>query len=476
MVAGRLRPPANRDWIRFIQYRPFHIHSKQTGQFLSHDPVLTGAFPGIMVSMHIRLSSFGQASTQPSPVNRMMTAFAHDFRDGFDINIGVGYVNEATIPRELFVEALQAIAANPATYRQAFNYGGAAGSPNLVRSLRDFLLRRQIGGLDPATLARNELVIGPCGATSILDALADVLPAGIVVTSDPNYYIYSETLERKGFRILAIPEDTEGPCLESLDRKLHALGGEADAISFFYFVTVNNPSCTVLSNARRRALLDTAARLSRAQNRRIPIFYDLAYELLLHDPAAPPFRSVLPDDDLEIAYEIGTLSKVLAPSLRIGYLLGPSGPFLNAMVQKTSDAGFSAPLFVQEMASYLLDRHIAEQIKFVNDGYRAKALAVGDAIRRSLGPHLEECRGGSAGFYFYLTFRDTRTEPGSAFFERLARPIDLDRPRVLYIPGQYCVHAAGDLAEKGLRQLRLSYGFEDTPRILDALELMRRAI
>ncbi|MBE0658380.1 MAG: hypothetical protein IH602_11875 [Bryobacteraceae bacterium] len=47
---------------------------------------------------------------------------------------------------------------------------------------------------------------------------------------------------------------------------------------------------------------------------------------------------------------------------------------------------------------------------------------------------------------------------------------------MLYIPGQYCVHAGGDLAEKGLRQLRLSYGYEDAGRVVEAVELMRRAI
>ena len=406
----------------------------------------------------------------------MMAAFAHDFRDGVDINLGVGYVNEKTIPVPLMREALQAVTTDPGTYRQAFNYGGPTGSPNLIRSIRQFLLDQRIGGLDSGTLDAKRLVIGPCGATSVLDAIAEILPRGIVVTSDPNYYIYADTLERKGFRILAVPEDSEGIDLDVLERELHALGDAVNDISFFYTVTVNNPSCTILSNVRRLALLDVAARLSRQQNRQIPIFYDLAYELLLHDPAVPPFVSVLPADTLGIAYEIGTLSKVLAPGLRLGYLLGPDGPFLNAMVQKTSDTGFSAPLFVQEMASWLLDHHIGEQLRAVNAGYREKAIAVSAAIQEQLGPHLVACIGGSAGFYFYLTFRETRTEPGSAFFEKLAHPASRAQPRVIYIPGQYCVHPRGRLAETGLRQLRLSYGFEDAPRILHALALMRDAI
>jgi DNA-binding transcriptional MocR family regulator len=406
----------------------------------------------------------------------MMAAFAHDFRDGFDINLGVGYVNEKTIPVPLMTEALRAVSADPATYRQAFNYGGPTGSPNLIRSIRQFLVNQRIGGLDAAALENKRLVIGPCGATSVLDALAEILPRGLVVTSDPNYYIYADTLERKGFRILAIPEDAEGIDLDILERELHALGDAVNDISFFYTVTVNNPSCSILSNARRLALLDVATRLSRQQNRQIPIFYDLAYELLLHDPAAPPFVSALPADSLGIAYEIGTLSKVLAPGLRIGYLLGPDGPFLNAMVQKTSDTGFSAPLFVQEMASWLLDHHVAAQLQAVNAGYRTKAVAVSATIQEYLGPHLAACIGGSAGFYFYLTFREVRTDPGSPFFDRLAHPVDPAQPKVIYIPGQYCVHPRGRLAKTGRRQLRLSYGFEDAPRIVHALALMRAAI
>jgi DNA-binding transcriptional MocR family regulator len=392
----------------------------------------------------------------------MMADFAHDFRDGVDINLGVGYVNEKTIPVPCLVEAMQAVAGDGARYRQAFNYGNPAGSANLIASLRRFLGSAAEG---------KRLAIGACGATSILDALTEVMEPGIVVTSDPMYYIYSDALERKGFEVLAVPEDGEGIDLAALDRKLRNI--HTGEIAFFYVVTVNNPSCIILSNARRRALFEVAAGLSRQHGRSIPIFYDLAYELLLHDPDATPFVSVLPADDLGIVYEVGTLSKVLSPALRIGHVLGPDGPLMSALVQKTSDAGFSAPLFVQEMASWLLDHCIAGQLRAVNAGYREKAVAVRAGIERNLGEFLEEYRGGSAGFYFYLTFRDVETHPSSAFFRWLTR--STGEPRVMYIPGSYCVHPRGDLAERGLRQLRLSYGFEDAPQILQALELMREA-
>ncbi len=402
-----------------------------------------------------------------------MVEFAGDFRDGVDINLGVGYVNEKTIPIGDLTRAMDAVAGDGVKYRQAFNYGNPIGCANLIAAIRRFLASRNVRGLDEATLARQSMAIGACGATSILDALAEVLPAGIVVTSDPSYYIYTNALERKGFQVLPVPEDAEGIDLAALHRKLES--EDARRISFFYTVTVNNPSCTILSNPRRRALLEAASTLSRREGRLIPIFYDLAYELLLHDPAAEPFESVLSEDTLGIAYEIGTLSKVLAPGLRLGYLLGPAGPFMNAVVQKTSDAGFSGPPFVQEMAGYLLDTHMARQLRAVNSGYREKAVAVGEGIERSLGPFLESCRGGSAGFYYYLTFREVETHPDSPFFRFLAQPSGRGEARVFYIPGVYCVHPSGDLARAGKRQLRISYGFEDVPRILEALERMRQA-
>ena len=66
------------------------------------------------------------------------------------------------------------------------------------------------------------------------------------------YYIYCNDLGRKGFRVIAIPEDDEGLQTAVLKAKLKRLGGEKEAIRFVYVVTVNNPTSTIMSNRRMR--------------------------------------------------------------------------------------------------------------------------------------------------------------------------------------------------------------------------------
>ncbi|MDE0483818.1 MAG: aminotransferase class I/II-fold pyridoxal phosphate-dependent enzyme [Candidatus Poribacteria bacterium] len=433
----------------------------------------------------VLLSEYGKSSSIPSPVNRMMTDFAIGFRDGYDINLGVGYVNESTIPRQQIQTACEAVLSNPEKYRASLNYGGAQGSSNLIESIRKFHIDNRIGGITQDIFDTRDIVIGANGATSLLESITHLLPAGIVVTADPMYYIYCNDLERKGFTVIAVPEDNQGLQTDLLKAKLKTLGSGKETVQFFYVVTVNNPSCTILSNRRKREFVEIVTELSYEVGRKIPLFFDNAYRDLVHDDTVEPLESALCYDELGLVYEIGTLSKILAPGLRIGYLIGPKGAFLDSIIQRTSDIGFSAPLINQEIASYLLDNGIEAQIEKVNKGYREKAKQVRTWIEELLSDSVQECRGGSAGFYYYLTLANITTDSNSDFFKFLTRTTghaDIDgptrnpHPKVIYIPGEYCVHRNGEMVEIGKRQFRISSGFEELPQIHDALKYMKDAI
>jgi 2-aminoadipate transaminase len=433
------------------------------------------------------LSAYGKASIVPAPINRLMAEFASVFRDGLDINLGVGYVNEETIPRDLIQDAMCRVLAEPGKYRVALNYGGSKGSPNLIRSLREFHVQEKIGGLTDDVFAENEMIIGPNGATSLLEGIAHVLKKGIVITSDPKYFIYTHLLERLGFDLLTVPEDCDGMRPDLLREQLSALGERQREISFVYIVTVNNPSSAILTNSRRREIVFIITDLCRREGRKIPVIFDKAYELLIHDPKVPALESALLYDELGIVYDVGTLSKAVAPALRIGYMIGPPGELLKAMVQKTSDAGFSAPLITQEIASYILDNHINEQIRRVNQGYRNKAISISRYIDTSLCPLGVKYCGGQAAFYYYLTLpQGVHTHEGSDFHRFLnrntgEREVDYPQgkekgPMISYIPGTFCVHSRGSLVELGKRQFRISYSYEGLDKIKLALGYFREAI
>ena len=217
--------------------------------------------------MEVLLSEYGALSREPSPVNRMMSSFASEFREGIDINLGVGYVNENTIPRTLIRKALTEVLAHPRTYRSSLNYGGPQGSARLIESIREYYLSRGIGGLTRDVLSRKQIIIGPDGATSILEGIARVLRPGIVITTDPMYYIYTDFLERSGFTVVTVPERADGLHADDVAARLDALGNAVSDVSFLYVVTVNNPSATIIANTERSGLVRLAAGLSRRLNR-----------------------------------------------------------------------------------------------------------------------------------------------------------------------------------------------------------------
>ena len=430
----------------------------------------------------ILLSTYGEESATPSPANNMMNSFAADFREGIDINLGVGYVNDKTIPQNTILNSLKSIIDDPVFYRSSFNYGGPSGSANLINSLKKFILRNRVGNITEEILKEKRIIIGASSVTSLLESIAQVVKPGIVITTDPMYYIYCNFLERAGFKLITIPEDKDGIQTDLLEDKLKDI--QSEEISFFYIVTIGNPSASILTNKRRKRVVELVTETSKKINRKIPLIWDAAYENLVHDKSIEKPISALTYDKHGLVYELGTMSKILAPGIRVGYMIGNDSPFMNSMVQRTSDIGFSGPLINQEIVSHILDNHMENQLQKVNKGYREKATVLKPYIEKELGEYLEEIIGGSASFYFYMTFKNIKTGEKSNFYKfctRITGDSNIDyngsnkKPRIVYIPGEFCVNQNGDMIERGNRQFRISYGFEDVDKIKKGIKIFKEA-
>jgi DNA-binding transcriptional MocR family regulator len=254
-------------------------------------------------------------------------------------------------------------------------------------------------------------------------------------------------------------------------------------LRFFYIVTVNNPSSTILANNRRERIVTIAETLSEKKGRLLPVLFDKAYEDIIHDETVEKPVSGLKCENTHLTFEIGTFSKAIAPALRIGYMLTRNRDLANLIIQKISDIGFSAPLMNQEITAWILDHYMNEQLRKVNEGYRIKANQTKTFLTDELGGNLIDIRGGSGGFYFYLTLL-VETHRESGFYRYLSRTTgntEIDgypekKPRLIYIPGTCCVSPHGAMKEIGKKQLRISYGFETMEQIKKAVILIREAI
>ena len=122
-----------------------------------------------------------------------------------------------------------------------------------------------------------------------------------------------------GFRVIAIPEAENGIDIDLLREKLDGLQEDKCQIRFFYIITVNNPTCTIINTQTVQSLVQIGTQLSRELGRKVPLIIDRAYDNLIHGESRSAPQSGFFFDTLGLVYEIGTLSKILAPSLRIGY-------------------------------------------------------------------------------------------------------------------------------------------------------------
>jgi 2-aminoadipate transaminase len=261
-----------------------------------------------------------------------------------------------------------------------------------------------------------EQVLITTGSQQGLDLVGKVLiDAGSTVAVErPTYLGALQAFAPYEPEIVSVPCDDDGPLPGEL--------GSAKGARFLYLLpNFQNPSGRCMSALRRAQLTDAARELG------LPIVEDNPYGDLWFDTAPPAPLSARWRDG---SVYLGSFSKVLAPGLRLGYVIAPKDLFPK-LLQAKQAADLHSPGFNQRVVHEVIkDGFLREHVPTVRARYKAQR----DAMRAALEHHLPTgCRWNvpAGGMFFWLELpenvdalallpkaveRGVAFVPGAAFF------------------------------------------------------------
>ncbi len=304
--------------------------------------------------------------------------------NGFPKYNFIGGHNDAdSTPAEALRQAADAVLAREG--RDLALYGLQSG-PLGYRPLREFLvgkLKRDAGIVCEAD--EILLVSGSLQALDLVNAL--FLARGDTVLCEQDTYGGTiSRFARLGVNAIGIPLDRDGMRVDALAAALAGLRGRSVTPKFVYTIpTVQNPTGTILTEARRRALLDLSDRYA------VPVVEDDCYADLLWDRRRPPAIYAMGRRGQTI--HIGSFSKSVAPALRVGYIVAP-WEILSRIVALKTDAG-SGALEQMVLAEYCTG-HFHDHVPALTRALRGKLETLMEALAEQFGTAAEfdEPKGG----------------------------------------------------------------------------------
>jgi len=274
------------------------------------------------------------------------------------------------------------------------------------------------------------------GSQQGLDLVAKVLiDAGSkVAVESPTYLGALQAFAPYEPEVMSVACDDEGPLPDAL--------GAARGARFLYLLpNFQNPSGRCMGAERRIALADAARALG------LPIVEDNPYgDLWFDQPPPPPLASLWPEGTVYL----GSFSKVLAPGLRLGYVIAPSA-MCPKLLQAKQAADLHTPGFNQRVVHEVIrNGFLDEHVPTIRARYKAQR----DAMRAALEAHMPDgCRWNVpvGGMFFWIELPEgvdatallpkavelgMAYVPGAAFFAERPRANTLRLSFVTVAPAQ----------------------------------------
>ncbi len=346
----------------------------------------------------------------------------------------------------------------------ALQYGATEGYQPLREQLAAFMANK--GCVD---VAPDNLIV-TTGSQQALDLLGKTLisPGDTVIVEGPTFLATIQCFRLYGANLISAPVDEHGVQTEALE----ALIAQHKPKFVYLIPTFGNPTGGLLSLARRKKVLELAVQYDTLVVEDDP--YGDLYFNALPPPSLLALSAQVPGSRALLVH-CGSLSKVLSPGLRVGWMIAPPELLAKAtMCKQFSDAHTST--FAQATAAnYLKAGRMPATLDRVRQVYAERALAMGDALRQELGGALAFVQPqGGLFVWARLTGQGTRqnqgqgagtAQDGAAFAKRA-----IDKG-VAFVPGAPFYASEPDPAT-----LRLSFATADLAKIREGVERLAAAL
>ena len=329
--------------------------------------------------------------------------------------------------------------------RENLVYGDAAGHPRLRAALAAMLgeARGMAVGADGVLVTRGAQMAFALAARALFK------PGDAVAVEALGYRPAWEAFRAAGLRLVPIPVDARGLDVDALAAQ--ARGGRLQAV----YLTPHHqyPTTVTLSPARRLALLELA------RHERMAVLED-DYDNEFHFEGRPVLPLASADRAGVVVY-VGTLSKVLVPGIRIGFLAGPRQA-IEALAAHRSHLDRQGDLALEAAVAELFeDGEAQRQVWRARRAYAERRQALAAALRAELGAAL-----------------DFAVPPGGiAFWCRVGEGLDAEAWALRARAEGVVVQTGAQFAFDGrpVPHLRLGYARHEPRELLEAVRRLARA-
>jgi 2-aminoadipate transaminase len=350
------------------------------------------------------------------------------------ISLAGGLPDTSTFPAESFAAQMTRIAHESSA--EALQYGPTEGFEETKACIGEVMAAE---GMAPDP---DDLIV-TTGGQQAIDLITKTLvdPGDPVICEAPTYPGAVPTFCSYEADVRQVATDDEGMRVDELEELLVALASEGRRPKFIYSVpSFQNPAGVTLSEERRRRLVQLA------REHEVLIVEDNPYGLLRYDGEPQPTLYSLDGGDY-VLY-LGTLSKILSPGIRIGWVAAPP-----PVLEKIGLGKQAADLCTSTLSQYFVREYFGEGrwLEYIADLvgiYRRRRDAMLDALERHFPPQAEWTRP-EGGLFLWATLPDYIDTT-----DLLAKAL---RDNVAFVPGR----AAYVDGVRGASSMRLNFSASD---------------